>query len=182
LTKKVLVPGAGHWIQQERPTEVNDLVIQFLNVCSDRARAGHRTNSRTIFWPKPLKSFVANRSDALEGFLGAIYYPDRESTQRALDRVTQMTRASFGGRLPDSFRGKIFEYPDGKFDFRAEYTDGMASCNGFAERTDSDFIDSGSLCHGSNPCEVANYNFNYMSNLRSNTSSLKQWKEVLGQN
>ena len=23
-------PGAGHWIQQERPKEVNDLLIEFL--------------------------------------------------------------------------------------------------------------------------------------------------------
>jgi pimeloyl-ACP methyl ester carboxylesterase len=30
LRKKVLLSGAGHWIQQERPTEVNDLVIRFL--------------------------------------------------------------------------------------------------------------------------------------------------------
>jgi pimeloyl-ACP methyl ester carboxylesterase len=30
LRKKVLLPGAGHWIKQERPTEVNDLLIQFL--------------------------------------------------------------------------------------------------------------------------------------------------------
>jgi pimeloyl-ACP methyl ester carboxylesterase len=30
LRKKVLVPGAGHWIQQERPHEVNDLLIEFL--------------------------------------------------------------------------------------------------------------------------------------------------------
>ena len=30
LRKKVLLSGAGHWIQQERPTEVNDLVVQFL--------------------------------------------------------------------------------------------------------------------------------------------------------
>jgi len=30
LRKKVLVPGAGHWIQQERPNEVNDLLIEFL--------------------------------------------------------------------------------------------------------------------------------------------------------
>jgi pimeloyl-ACP methyl ester carboxylesterase len=30
LRKKVLVPGAGHWIQQERPNEVNDLFIEFL--------------------------------------------------------------------------------------------------------------------------------------------------------
>lgn len=30
LRKKVLLPGAGHWIQQERPTEVNKLLIEFL--------------------------------------------------------------------------------------------------------------------------------------------------------
>jgi pimeloyl-ACP methyl ester carboxylesterase len=30
LRKKVLLPGAGHWIQQERPAEVNQLLIEFL--------------------------------------------------------------------------------------------------------------------------------------------------------
>jgi pimeloyl-ACP methyl ester carboxylesterase len=30
LRKKVLLSGAGHWIQKERPTEVNDLLIEFL--------------------------------------------------------------------------------------------------------------------------------------------------------
>ncbi len=30
LKQKVLIPGAGHWIQQERPREVNELMIQFL--------------------------------------------------------------------------------------------------------------------------------------------------------
>ena len=30
LRKKALVPGAGHWIQQERPEEVNALLIEFL--------------------------------------------------------------------------------------------------------------------------------------------------------
>jgi pimeloyl-ACP methyl ester carboxylesterase len=30
LRMKELVPGAGHWIQQERPTEVNRLLIRFL--------------------------------------------------------------------------------------------------------------------------------------------------------
>lgn len=30
LTKKVLLPGAGHWIQQERWAEVNQLLIAFL--------------------------------------------------------------------------------------------------------------------------------------------------------
>ncbi|MDO8431862.1 MAG: alpha/beta hydrolase [Candidatus Binatus sp.] len=30
LKKKVIIPGAGHWIQQERPREVNDILIEFL--------------------------------------------------------------------------------------------------------------------------------------------------------
>jgi pimeloyl-ACP methyl ester carboxylesterase len=30
LTKKVLLPGAGHWIQQERAAEVTDLMLDFL--------------------------------------------------------------------------------------------------------------------------------------------------------
>jgi pimeloyl-ACP methyl ester carboxylesterase len=30
LSKKVIIPGAGHWIQQERPEEINDLLIEFL--------------------------------------------------------------------------------------------------------------------------------------------------------
>jgi pimeloyl-ACP methyl ester carboxylesterase len=30
LRKKVVVLGAGHWIQQERPIEVNELLIEFL--------------------------------------------------------------------------------------------------------------------------------------------------------
>jgi pimeloyl-ACP methyl ester carboxylesterase len=30
LKKKVLLKGAGHWIQQERPAEVNRLLIEFL--------------------------------------------------------------------------------------------------------------------------------------------------------
>jgi pimeloyl-ACP methyl ester carboxylesterase len=30
LWRKVLIPGAGHWIQQERPREVNELLVDFL--------------------------------------------------------------------------------------------------------------------------------------------------------
>lgn len=30
LKQKVLLSGAGHWIQQERPTEVNQLLVEFL--------------------------------------------------------------------------------------------------------------------------------------------------------
>jgi pimeloyl-ACP methyl ester carboxylesterase len=30
LTKKMLLPGAGHWIQQERAAEVTELIVEFL--------------------------------------------------------------------------------------------------------------------------------------------------------
>lgn len=30
LRKKILLPGAGHWIQQERPAEINQLLVEFL--------------------------------------------------------------------------------------------------------------------------------------------------------
>jgi pimeloyl-ACP methyl ester carboxylesterase len=30
LKKKALIPGAGHWIQQERPREVNELMVEFV--------------------------------------------------------------------------------------------------------------------------------------------------------
>lgn len=30
LRGKILIDGAGHWIQQERPTEVNQALLQFL--------------------------------------------------------------------------------------------------------------------------------------------------------
>lgn len=30
LKGKILIPGAGHWVQQERPAEVNKLIIEFL--------------------------------------------------------------------------------------------------------------------------------------------------------
>ena len=30
LFKKHLIPGAGHWVQQERPAEINQLLIEFL--------------------------------------------------------------------------------------------------------------------------------------------------------
>jgi pimeloyl-ACP methyl ester carboxylesterase len=31
LKKKVLLPGAGHWLQQERLVEVNHLLLEFLS-------------------------------------------------------------------------------------------------------------------------------------------------------
>jgi pimeloyl-ACP methyl ester carboxylesterase len=35
LTKTVLIEGAGHWIQQERPAQVNELLIEFLAELDD---------------------------------------------------------------------------------------------------------------------------------------------------
>ncbi len=35
LFKKVLLPGAGHWIQQERPQEVNELLVEFLETLGE---------------------------------------------------------------------------------------------------------------------------------------------------
>jgi pimeloyl-ACP methyl ester carboxylesterase len=29
--REVMIDGAGHWIQQERPAEVNELLIEFLS-------------------------------------------------------------------------------------------------------------------------------------------------------
>ena len=34
LTKKVLLPSAGHWVQQERPAEVTGLMLDFLRQTS----------------------------------------------------------------------------------------------------------------------------------------------------
>jgi pimeloyl-ACP methyl ester carboxylesterase len=39
LWKKAVIPGAGHWIQQERPAEVNRLLIAFLKDIEAGARA-----------------------------------------------------------------------------------------------------------------------------------------------
>jgi pimeloyl-ACP methyl ester carboxylesterase len=39
LTRSVVLPGAGHWIQQERPDEVNTLLLSFLAPLSRRERA-----------------------------------------------------------------------------------------------------------------------------------------------
>ncbi|HYK64363.1 MAG TPA: alpha/beta hydrolase, partial [Patescibacteria group bacterium] len=30
LKRKLIIPGAGHWIQQERPAEINEAMIEFL--------------------------------------------------------------------------------------------------------------------------------------------------------
>jgi pimeloyl-ACP methyl ester carboxylesterase len=34
LKGKVILPGAGHWVNQERPEEVNRLLVQFLKSLS----------------------------------------------------------------------------------------------------------------------------------------------------
>ena len=39
LTKSVLLPGCGHWIQQERPDEVNAALLEFLAVVAPTQRA-----------------------------------------------------------------------------------------------------------------------------------------------
>ena len=30
LKRKILIPGVGHWVNQERPAEVNQLILEFL--------------------------------------------------------------------------------------------------------------------------------------------------------
>jgi pimeloyl-ACP methyl ester carboxylesterase len=39
LTQKLIIEGAGHWIQQERPHEVNAALIDFVRECVSRAGA-----------------------------------------------------------------------------------------------------------------------------------------------
>ena len=34
LKNKLIIPGAGHWIQQEKPAEVNAALIEFLKQVS----------------------------------------------------------------------------------------------------------------------------------------------------
>src|SRR6266571_4606691 len=36
LTRKVIIEGAGHWVQQERPDEVNDALLRFLREAASR--------------------------------------------------------------------------------------------------------------------------------------------------
>jgi len=31
LKRKILIPGIGHWVNQERPAEVNQMILEFLN-------------------------------------------------------------------------------------------------------------------------------------------------------
>jgi pimeloyl-ACP methyl ester carboxylesterase len=47
LRKKVVLPGAGHWIQQERPAAVNELLVEFLVGAQD-ARSSPRSTSSLV--------------------------------------------------------------------------------------------------------------------------------------
>ena len=38
LTQKLIIDGAGHWIQQERPAEVNAALIDFVRGCVAKAQ------------------------------------------------------------------------------------------------------------------------------------------------
>jgi hypothetical protein len=61
------------------------------------------------------------KSGWLEGFLTSICYSDRQSAERARDRVTQIVREQFDGNLPASFNSETHERPDDVFDLEAEY-------------------------------------------------------------
>ena len=36
LTRKLIIDGAGHWVQQERPDEVNAALVRFLREAASR--------------------------------------------------------------------------------------------------------------------------------------------------
>jgi pimeloyl-ACP methyl ester carboxylesterase len=36
LTRKLIIEGAGHWVQQERPEEVNAALLKFLREAAAR--------------------------------------------------------------------------------------------------------------------------------------------------
>src|SRR5271165_5201420 len=57
----------------------------------------------------PLDLFADPRSGSLEGFLGSIDYPDRETAHRVLARVAQIVTIQFDGKLPESFQGQVQE-------------------------------------------------------------------------
>ena len=51
LTGKYLIPGAGHWVQQERPDEINNRLLEFLEqqrVALDLPVAGRRTAKSSV--------------------------------------------------------------------------------------------------------------------------------------
>ena len=60
LRKKVIIDGAGHWIQQEKPQEVNAAVLEFHGRGFDRPSREWRTKDR-------LASALVADAGALEG-------------------------------------------------------------------------------------------------------------------
>jgi hypothetical protein len=48
LRERVLLPGAGHWTQQERPAEVNDALITFLAGLPERSGPRTRISRREV--------------------------------------------------------------------------------------------------------------------------------------
>lgn len=58
------------------------------------------------------------RSGSLEGFLGSIHFDDRQSAERVLALITEITRKQCDGQLPESFRAQIHTRADGRFDVK----------------------------------------------------------------
>jgi hypothetical protein len=62
LHRKIMLPGCGHWTQQERPCEVNAAMIDFLRQFA-QVRSGERGRISALpasAW-SPLRSPVHNR-------------------------------------------------------------------------------------------------------------------------
>jgi hypothetical protein len=70
-----------------------------------------------------LELFADSSSGALEGFFRRIYYPDRVSAERVLERVTEIVRTQYEGKLPTSYHGEVREHPSGRFFVTAELID-----------------------------------------------------------
>ncbi|MWL74509.1 hypothetical protein GQM09_29480 [Escherichia coli] len=45
LRDSVIIEGAGHWIQQERPEKVNELILAFASTLGDAEDAVSQTGS-----------------------------------------------------------------------------------------------------------------------------------------
>src|SRR5271165_7126674 len=71
-------------------------------------------------WAKPWKCSPTDFPVHSKVSLVRSIIPTGQARNAHWIRATRMTRASFGGHLPDSFKSEIFEYPDGTFDFRVE--------------------------------------------------------------
>ncbi|MGA8657217.1 MAG: hypothetical protein WB586_13810 [Chthoniobacterales bacterium] len=73
--------------------------------------------AETLSW------FYDPASGYTEGFLGSIYYRDRENAERALRQVTQVIRKQYQGNLLASFKIEIRQLPDSRFELKAELVD-----------------------------------------------------------